>query len=81
MRAKFSPLDLLQSDKLKIGSSSKDFDAIWQFEIIGRKFEQVENPLKVGVLESGKCYFIVFYKQGKTAIALWRGKDQSFLDF
>jgi len=52
-----------------------EFDAIWQFEILGRKFEQVENPLKIGVLESAKSYMIVFYKGGKVAITLWRGRD------
>ena len=48
---------------------------------MGRDFEKVENPLKVGVLQSQKCYFIVFYKGGKAAIMLWRGKDQTSLDF
>ena len=41
----------------------------------------MENPLKVGILESQKCYFLVFYKSGKVCIAMWRGKDQSLLDF
>ena len=63
-----------------MGAASKvgaigEFDAIWQFEILGRKFEQVENPLKIGVLESQKCYFLVFYKGGKASIVLWMGKD------
>lgn len=57
-----------------------DFDAIWQFEISGKKFEQVEDPLKVGVFDSQKCYFVVFYRQSKVAIALWRGKDQAVID-
>ena len=48
---------------------------------MGRKFEQIENPLKVGILESQKCYFLVFYKGGKAAIILWRGKDQQLLDY
>ena len=58
-----------------------EFDAIWQFEIQGRKFEEIENPLKLGVLESQKCYFILFYKNGRVAIVMWRGKDQNLLDF
>jgi len=59
----------------------EDFDAVWQFEIQGRKFEQIENPFQVGILQSQKCYFLVFYKHGKCAIVLWRGKDQGLLDF
>ena len=31
------------------------------------------------MLASQKCYFLVFYKGGKTAIVLWRGQDQSTL--
>ena len=58
-----------------------DFDAIWQFEILGRKFEQIEHPLKVGVLQSQKSYFLVFYKAGKVAIMLWRGRDQTMITF
>ena len=41
----------------------------------------MENPLKVGILESQKCYFLLFYKRGKVSIVMWRGKDQSLLDF
>ena len=48
---------------------------MWQFEIQGRKFEQIENPMETGILYSAKCYFLVFYKNGKAAIVLWRGKD------
>ena len=32
-------------------------------------------------MESQKCYFILFYKRGKVSIVMWRGKDQSLLDF
>ena len=32
-------------------------------------------------MESQKCYFLVFYKSGKAAIILWRGKDQELLDY
>jgi len=84
VRAKFNPLSILQVDKLKAikdSTMSNDFDAIWQFEILGRRFEQIENPLKVGVLDSAKCYFVVFFKSGRVAITLWRGKDQTHLDF
>lgn len=57
-------------DKVREG-----FDAIWVFEIIGRKYEQIENPLKLGVFDSSKCYYIVFLKDTKVSIVLWRGKD------
>lgn len=78
VRARFNPVSILQDERLKLGKDSaafRDFDAIWQFEIIGRKFEQVEDPLRVGVVDASKCYFIVFYRQGRVAITLWRGKD------
>ena len=32
-------------------------------------------------MESQKCYFLLFYKCGKVSIVMWRGKDQSLLDF
>lgn len=32
-------------------------------------------------MQSQKCYFTVFYKNGKAAISMWRGKDQTLLDF
>lgn len=35
----------------------------------------------MGILEAIKSYFIVFYKAGKASIALWRGNEQSQLDF
>ena len=41
----------------------------------------MKDPLKVGILESQKCYFLLFYKRGKVSIVMWRGKDQSLLDF
>lgn len=86
IKAYFNPLNILQLDKAvhrktTIKSQLGEFDAIWQFEISGRKFEQVENPLKIGVLESVKSYIIVFYKDGKAAITLWRGKNQTTLNY
>jgi len=54
---------------------SNNFDAIWTFEIIGRKFEQYTNPLQIGVFSSSKCYFVVCVKGTKVAIYLWRGKS------
>lgn len=57
VRARFSPLSIIQTgtrNQRAITQSNLTgaFDAIWQYEILGRKFEPVENPLKVGVLES-----------------------------
>ena len=52
-----------------------NFDAIWSFELIGRKFEQNLNPLQMGVFSSTKSYFIVCVKQQKVAIFLWRGQN------
>lgn len=85
IRSNFSPLCILQQDEQKkftLGQPqpSAEFDAIWQFEILSlRKFEHIENPLKVGVFESQKCYFVVFFKDQKASIMMWRGKDQTLL--
>jgi hypothetical protein len=56
-----------------------NFDAIWSFELIGRKFEQNFNPLQMGVFSSTKSYFIVCVKQQKVAIFLWRGQNQTLI--
>lgn len=93
VKSRFNPLAIVQgwgagdgpvasSAVLGVGTRYRlgEFDAIWQFQIHARKFEQVVNPLKVGILESQKCYFLLFYKGGKVSIAMWRGKDQTLLD-
>lgn len=33
-----------------------NFDAIWSFELIGRKFEQNFNPLQMGVFEADQVH-------------------------
>ena len=77
----FNPLLMLQGDKLdfiKNKTMSKkmaEFDAIWMYQIIGKRFLQISNPLQLGVFESQNCYFVVFYSSEKVAIALWRGSD------
>ncbi len=49
--------------------------------MLGKKFDQVENPFEIGKLDASKCYILVFYKEGKTAIVLWRGSNQTEFDF
>jgi hypothetical protein len=51
------------------------YEAIWVFEMIGRQFEQVKNPLEIGVLDTNKCFYIIFYKSHHLAIYLWMGGD------
>ena len=41
----------------------------------------MHNPLSIGVFESQKCYFVIFYKNEKTAISMWRGQNQDLLNF
>lgn len=89
IRSRFNPLQCIQqqidlSKKSSVDIDSKvanwnknHFDAIWTFEIVGRKFEQHVNPLEVGVFSSAKCYYIVCVKQQKVAIFLWRGENQT----
>jgi len=83
IQSHFSPLSIFQGTTFQedqiLNSNQKLFDAIWEYEIIGRQFEQIKNPLSIGVFESSKCYFIVFIKDGKIAIYLWRGSDRSYL--
>ena len=55
-------------------NASSDYDAIWMFAIEGKSFEQVDVP-KIGMFEAQKCYFVVFFKNGKGSIVLWRGDD------
>ena len=88
IRATFNPLRLLQSERKttakvepKNSTWREGFDAIWVFEINNRKYEQIENPLNLGVFDSSKCYYIVFRKGNKVSIVLWRGKDQTLLSF
>ena len=59
----------------------KEFDTISVWEIDRRKYTQIENPLKLGVFDSAKCYYVVFRKANKVSIVLWRGKDQPMLSF
>ena len=88
IRSNFNPLRILQKDRKLVihredSQSRKEevFDAIWVFEIIGRKYEQIENPLKLGVFDSAKCYYVVFRQGNKVSIVLWRGKNQNMLSF
>ena len=48
---------------------------------MGKKFEQHLNPLEIGVFNSAKCYFIVCIKGTKVAIFLWRGRNQTLIDY
>ena len=86
-KTSFDPLQMLQQNafdalqKRAINKARAEFDAIWMFEISGKRFVQILNPLSVGVFESQKCYFVIFYKNEKTAIAMWRGQNQDLLDF
>jgi hypothetical protein len=60
IRADFNPLGSIQTATNEANNESKGeqsigrrtFDTIWTFEIVGRKFEQVVNPLQIGVFES-----------------------------
>jgi hypothetical protein len=82
IRADFNPLSSIQtqpSEAKNSDYSNRNFDAVWVFEIAGRKFEQLSSPLQIGVFESQKCYFITCLKGKNLSIYLWRGQDQSIL--
>ena len=59
----------------------KEFDVIGVWEIDRRKYTQIDNPLKLGVFDASKCYYVVFRKGNKVSIVLWRGKDQTMLTY
>lgn len=82
IRADFNPLSSIQtkpSEAKNSDYSNRNFDAVWVFEITGRKFEQLSSPLQIGVFESQKCYFITCLKGKNLSIYLWRGQEQSIL--
>lgn len=72
IRSSFRPLSITQKGKLS-EKAQLDFDAIWVFAIEGKSFEQLDVS---GIFEAQKCYFVVFFKNGKASITLWRGNDQ-----
>lgn len=78
VRSKFAPFEILAEIKQGQEESKTDvesYEAIWVFEMIGRQFEQVKNPLEIGVLDTNKCFYIIFYKAHHLAIYLWMGGD------
>ena len=93
IRAHFNPMQCLSPQinsllKNRLAKEQQDhvnyqlnFDAIWTFEIMGKKFEQHLNPLEIGVFNSAKCYFIVCIKGTKLAIFLWRGRNQTLINY
>lgn len=53
------------------------FDQVSCFEIEGRRFAHIDNPLQQGVFDAGKTYFVVLEKNDSLAVYLWHGKHQS----
>jgi hypothetical protein len=58
-----------------------NFDQVWTYEVMGRKFEQQMSPLDMGVFNTAKNYFVVCKKDSRIAIFLWRGKNQTLLEW
>ena len=58
-----------------------NFDQVWTYEVVGRKFEQHMSPLDMGVFNTAKNYFVVCKKDTRIAIFLWRGKNQTLLEW
>lgn len=54
-------------------------EAIWFFEMNGRQFDWIQKPYEIGVFDTNKCYYVVFYKANQIAIYLWLGADQTDL--
>ena len=87
IKAQFNPLRILQLDRKSVlageeqKSGKKEFDTIGVWEIDRRRYTEITNPLKLGVFDSAKCYYVVFRKGNKVSIVLWRGKDQPMLSF
>lgn len=82
IRSSFIPRSILSESKAiesKVEESGQ-FEAIWIFELVGRNFELYKNPLEHGVLETNKCFYIIFYRNQKLAIYLWMGAGQSLLN-
>lgn len=38
-------------------------DIVWFFEMNGRQFDWIKKPHEVGVFDTTKCYYVVFYKE------------------
>lgn len=82
IKSSFNPCQILQNAKartLKNVQQQAEFDALWVYEIVGRKYDMIEDPLEMGVFSSHSCYFVVFFKGDSAAIVLWRGKDQDLI--
>lgn len=69
IRSSFIPRSILSESKAGLSVDTKgkietsgQFEAIWIFELVGRNFEQYKNPLEHGVLETNKCFYIIFYR-------------------
>jgi hypothetical protein len=58
-----------------------NFDCFWQYQVQGRKFEDMRDALCKGVLSSYKSYYLIYLKNSTLAIFLWRGKNQTLLDW
>ena len=56
-------------------------DSIWFYEIEGKRFELIKHPIQYGVFSSRKNYYIVVMKNNNIAIFLWRGKNQTILNY
>ena len=65
IKSSFLPRAILSENKssyISEDGEASQFEAIWIFEMVGRNFEQIKNPLEHGVLDTNKCFYIIFYR-------------------
>jgi hypothetical protein len=65
IKSSFLPRAILSESKssyISEDGEASQFEAIWIFEMVGRNFEQIKNPLEHGVLDTNKCFYIIFYR-------------------